>query len=142
MLAGGFYHSLSIKGQDLDVPLDVLWKGNIPSLFLKLRPHTTLSAMELSSLFKKEVMRFKRVDAGIATCLSPMKRFFEAVDITGMAEVSYLYELLPLLEGQSMLEESFGIGIESGVEGNSFALPFYTMKEINEGIEAVRTEFK
>ncbi len=145
MLTNGFYHSLSVKGQDLDVPIDILWKGvvqrKIPSLFIKIRSLRDSTPELLSGEFKKHVRCFNRVDRGVATCLSPLKLFFAEQFGLSMEKVNYLYELLPLLESKELIGQVFGYGLDVHTE-SSFTLPYYTMDEILKGIEAVRIEYK
>lgn len=145
MLTNGFYHSLSVKGQDLDVPIDLLWKGivqrKIPSLFIQIHCLSGSSPEFLSEAFKKHVKCFNRVDQGVATCLSPLKLFFAEQFGLSMENVNYLYELLPLLERKELIGPASGYGLEVQTE-SSFTLPYYTMDEILKGIEAVRIEYK
>jgi hypothetical protein len=145
MVAAGLYHSLSVKGQDLDVPLETLLKSislrKIPTLFIKLNAHPEFDVQTLSDRFKTEVMRYKRVDVGVATCLSPLKSFFSANWQVNTSELNYLYELLPVLEEQSILGTVLSLNMDSMTESGCFTLPYYTMNEINNGIEAVRSEY-
>jgi hypothetical protein len=145
ILAGGLYHSLSIKGRDLDVGFEVLMKSivqrKIPSLFIQIRPHDMLSPAQISSEFKSEVLGFTRVDIGMATCLSPLKLFFARHWLLQTENVNYIYELLPLLEQEGLLGRNYECNMETLLEEQTFNLPYYTMTEINRGIEGVRTEY-
>lgn len=136
------YHSLSIKGQDINIPVSALVKNSmirkIPSLFIKIKPHTTFSAHYLSEHFITNVQQFPRVDIGVATCLSPIKLFFEETYGLEMKEVNYLYELLPVLQSEGLIEEISALFVEK----ENYQLPFYTNQEINSGIDQVRAEFK
>lgn len=135
------YHSLSIKGQDIDTPIAALIKNSnirkIPTLFIKIKSHPTFSSIYLREHFITNVQQFERVDVGIATCLSPIKLFFEEVYGVSMKKVNYLYELLPVLESEGLIESISSIHIDE----KAYHLPAYTNKEINAGIELVRKEF-
>ena len=141
MISDKSYHSLSIKGQDINVPIAALIKNTnirkIPTLFIKIKSHPTFSAIYLREHFITNVQQFDRVDVGVATCLSPIKLFFEEVYGIPMKNVNYLYELLPLLESEGLIEAISSIHIEE----KTYQLPVYTNKEINAGIELVRKEF-
>ena len=136
------YHSLSIKGQNLNIPAEALLKNislrKIPALFIKIKPHSTFSDIYLSEHFITDVQKFNRVDADVATCLSPIKLFFEEVYNLSMKDVNYLYELLPVLEAEGLIEDAISMNIDE----NNYCLPVYTIKEINEGIKQVRKEYK
>ncbi len=142
MIIDKSYHSLSIKGQDINTPIAALIKNStirkIPSLFIKIKSHPTFSDIYLREHFITNVQQFERVDIGVATCLSPIKLFFEEVYGISMKEVNYLYELLPLLEAKGLIESVSALNLDE----KNYQLPFYTNKEINAGINEVRKEFK
>jgi len=79
MIVDKAYHSLSIKGQDINTPIAALIKNSsirkIPTLFIKIKSHPTFSDIYLREHFITNVQQFDRVDVGIATCLSPIKLF-------------------------------------------------------------------
>ncbi|MGZ4056165.1 MAG: hypothetical protein ACXVPU_14885 [Bacteroidia bacterium] len=140
LIINGKYSSLSVKGQDINTPVNALLKNStirkIPSVFVKIKSHTTFSDLYLSEHFITNVQQFPRVDIGIATCLSPIRLFFEEVYNVSMKDVNYLYELLPVLKAEGLTEWTTGLFITE-----NYQLPVYTNTEINRGIEAVRTEF-
>ncbi|MFI5149546.1 MAG: hypothetical protein ACHQRM_07405 [Bacteroidia bacterium] len=142
LLGDGLYHSLHVKGQELNVPLQVLYKGmmlrKIPALFIEIKPHPVFSETYLTEHFSTNVQAFERVDTGKATCLSPLKLFFEENWNLDLSPVEYLYELLPMLSERNMLGKVFSFHLDPG----PFRLPYYTMKEIHEGIEQYKSEYK
>lgn len=141
MIVDKSYHSLSIKGQDINTPIAALVKNSnirkIPTLFIKIKSHPTFSTIYLREHFITNVQQFERVDVGVATCLSPIKLFFEEVYGVSMKQVNYLYELLPVLESEGLIESISSIHIDK----ETYLLPVYTNKEINAGIDLVRKEF-
>ena len=102
------YHSLSIKGRDINTPVPALIKNSsirkIPTLFIKIKSHPTFSDIYLREHFITNIEQFDRVDIGVATCLSPIKLFFEEVYNLPMKETNYLYELLPLLYAEGLID--------------------------------------
>ena len=141
MIADKSYHSLSIKGQDINTPIKALIKNSnirkIPSLLIKIKSHPTFSDIYLREHFITNVQQFERVDVGVATCLSPIKLFFEEVYSISMKDVNYLYELLPVLESEGLIESISSLHLDV----INYQLPVYTNKEINAGIDLVRKEF-
>lgn len=142
MIVDKSYHSLSIKGQDINTPIAALIKNStirkIPTLFIKVKSHPTFSDIYLREHFITNVQQFERVDIGVATCLSPIKLFFEEVYGVSMQHVNYLYELLPVLESEGLIESVSSLNVDE----KNYQLPIYTNKEINAGIDEVRKEFK
>jgi hypothetical protein len=141
MIASKKYHSLSVKGQDINTPVEAFVKNSlirkIPTLFIKIKSHPVFSDVYLSEHFITNVQQFQRVDIGIATCLSPIKLFFEDVYNVSMKDINYLYELLPALETAGLIESTSVLFVN-----DDYSLPVYTSKEINKGIEDVRAEYK
>lgn len=141
MIVDKAYHSLSIKGQDINTPIAALIKNSnirkIPSLFIKIKSHPTFSDVYLREHFITNIQQFERVDIGVATCLSPIKLFFEEVYHLPMQDVNYLYELLPVLEANGLIETVSALNVDVA----KYQLPIYSIKEINAGIEQVRKEF-
>lgn len=142
IIADKKYHSLTIKGHELNIPVEVLIRSitqrKIPSLFLKIKKHPIFSFNYLNEHFVSNVRQFPIVDIGIATCLSPIKLFFDEVYNVPMNNVNYLYELLPLLESEGLIESASSLFIDE----KSYQLPIYSYAEINEGIENAKIDKK
>lgn len=142
IIADKKYHSLTIKGHELNIPVEALIRNTnqrkIPSLFIKIKKHPIFSTGFLSEHFISDVKQFPIVDIAVATCLSPLKLFFDAVFNVPMNNVNYLYELLPLLESEGLIESASSLFIDE----KSYQLPIYSYAEINEGIENAKTDKK
>ncbi|MFL5763011.1 MAG: hypothetical protein ACJ77K_03655 [Bacteroidia bacterium] len=142
LIIAGKYHSLSVKGQDLNIPADAFVRNSnlrkIPCLFIKLKSHSTFSDDYLSEHFIENVKQFRRVDVGVATCLSPIRLFFEETYGISMERVNYLYELLPVLEAKGLIEYCSSLNIDR----DHYELPVYSQKEIEAGITQVRNEYQ
>lgn len=134
------YHSLSIKGQDLNTPLRALIKNieqrKIPSLFIKIKPHTTFSNAYLKEHFILNIQQFPRVDKDVATCLSPIKLFFNETYDISMEEVDFLFHLLPNLQKSDLIEHVSTLFIDE----KTYKLPIYTKDELDLEIENARNE--
>jgi len=141
MIVGGCYHSLSIKGQDIKTPVSALIKNiqlrAIPSLFIEIKTPAAFNEIYMMNRFIEKIKQFKRVDIGVATCLSPLKLYFEEEYAIPMIDIIYLYELLPRLEGHQLILNSGSLFIDE----NKYELPVYSMKQIDEEINQVRKEF-
>lgn len=136
LIAGGHYYSLSIKGQELDVPVAALVRNvmlrKIPALFIRIGSGKD----ELREEAVAAVRRFPKVEAGKSTCLSPVKLFFEKNYRMPAGDVKYIFELLPKLDAQGLTGAISSLHIAEG----AFQLPFYTMDEINVGIAKAEQE--
>ena len=134
------YHSLSIKGKDKNVPVKALLKNisqrKIATLFFKIKFHPTFSETNLKEHFIANIEAFPKVDIGIATCLSPIKLFFEETYKIEMKNIHFLYELIPSLFSAGLVETACSCNLNE----KEYELPFYTYSEINAGIEQAKKE--
>jgi len=135
IIADKHYHSLTIKGQEVNIPVEALIRNNsqrkIPSLFVKIKQHPAFSDLLLKEHFVSNVKQFPKVAVNVATCLSPVKLFFEELYGLPAKEINYLFELLPRLETKGLIENVFSMFIES----DQLQLPLYDMNELNSGID-------
>jgi hypothetical protein len=134
------YHSLTIKGQDINTPIRALIKNieqrKIPSLFIKIKPHVTFSNAYMREHFILNVQQFPRVDKGVATCLSPIKLFFDEVYDVPMQEINFLFDLLPHLFEDDLIEFTSTLFVDEA----DYELPVYTQQELDAEIENARIE--
>ena len=134
LLIDNSFHSLNIKGHDINRPAEALFKTmhqkSAPSLFIKIKPHAILDTAELSNRFVSYINQFTRVELEGPTCFSPIKLFFEEVYGVSMKDVTYFYELIPRLKEMNLIEHTSGLFLEQGV----FILPAYTKEELSKGI--------
>ncbi len=142
IIADQAYHSLSIKGQELNVPVAAFIRNTtlrkIPCLFINIKSHPAYDAAQLKEHFISSIQQFPKVAAGSATCLSPVKLFFEEVYRVKMKDVHSIFELLPVLEAEGLIGETSALFIATG----RFQLPTYSMEEINKGIAQAENEAK
>ena len=140
MIIGNKYHSLTIKGQEVNVPVEALIRNNavrkIPSVFIKIKSHPVYSTDYLKEHFISTIQQFQKVEAGVATCLSPIKLFFEETYGVDVKEVNYIFDLLPKLEKSGLIESVSAMFIEEKV----FHLPVYNMNELVVGISKANDE--
>jgi hypothetical protein len=142
IIAGNKYHSLSIKGQEINLPLEAFLKNirirKIPSIFIKIKSHPTFSNDYLKEHFIHDIQQFAKVEAGAATCLSPLRSFFEEVYSVSTTDVNFIFELLPRLESNGLIESVAFLFIAE----EHFHLPVYDMDQINDGIRQANREAK
>jgi hypothetical protein len=140
LIADAKFHSLSIKGQDINTSVEALIKNSnqrkIPSLFIKIKPHNTFSELYLKEHFITNIQQFPKVDIAVATCLSPVKLFFEEVYNVAMDDINYLF--VPKLYSEGLIENISSLFVDE----KKYQLPVYTDIEINAGITQARNEFK
>jgi hypothetical protein len=136
------YHSLTIKGRDIDTPIRALVKNieqrKIPSLFIKIKPHVTFSNAYMREHFILNVKQFSRVDKDVATCLSPIKLFFDEVYDVRMKEINFLFDLLPHLFADDLVEFTSALFVNEA----AYQLPVYTQQELDNEIENARKEIR
>ncbi|MFY9307471.1 MAG: hypothetical protein WAQ28_00330 [Bacteroidia bacterium] len=138
LIIGGKYHSLTVKGQDINTSIEALVKNSfqrkIPSLFIKIKAHPTFSEGYLKEHFITNIQQFPKVDIGVATCLSPIKLFFNEVFDVRVENINFLFELIPVLYAEGLIEHASALFINE----KNYQLPEYSEAEINKGIMEVK----
>jgi hypothetical protein len=134
------YHSLTIKGAELNVATESLVRTihqrKISSLFIQLKPHSTFSASYLKEHFVLNIQEFPKVDVNVATCLSPIKLFLEETYLLSLQQINYLYELVPFLDDLQLIQSASALYIDE----STFKLPVYNLLELNNGIVKAHQE--
>ena len=142
LITDGKYNSLTIKGHDINTTFSALLKNTvqrkIPTLFIKIKSHNTFSSNYLNDHIISNVQQFDRVDVGLATCLSPVKLFFEEVYNVSMEDINFLFELIPKLYSENLIENYSALFIDE----KKYVLPVYSNAEIYSGITQVRNEIR
>jgi hypothetical protein len=130
------YHSLAIKGRELNVRAEVLLKNisvrKIASVFIRIEKHPVFSNDHLSDCFVEEVKQFERV-GGENTCLSPVKLFFNEFYAIRKESIELVFDLLEALEKNHFMVESFGANLGS-LKGNNFYLQPYNRQDLDKQI--------
>lgn len=138
LMEGGVF-SLSVKGPLIDFALDKYFKWlaikRIPTLFIQLN-HFNIHNENQSRYVaeKKSILKFSKVEAGVITCLSPIKNFCAEIFQIDVSKVDSIFELLPILFEQKHIVACYHYNMEKHLINQSFELEKYTMQDIYESI--------
>ena len=99
------------------------------SLILKIKENNTSSEIILKSL-ELAVEKHQQVKVGGASCLAPLKSFFEEVYSLNIKNVNFIFDLIPLLESEKLIEAYHSIGFKD----TSITINGYTQAEIDQEI--------
>jgi hypothetical protein len=138
------YHSLAIKGRELNVRGEVLLKNisvrKIPSIFIEIEKHPVFSNDHLGECFAEEVKQFDRV-AGDVTCLSPVKLFFSEFYAIQKDTIELVFDLLEELEKNHFIKQSFGVNLGT-LKENNFYLQQYNRQDLDAEIREETAKLK
>lgn len=143
LMMAGLYHSLTIKGHELDVSAEALLKTihqrKINALFLRLIPHPVFSTSYQSDIFREQIKQFAVVKQNEATCLDPVKLFLEEFYALTKRPDEMLFELIKRTADNKYIQSVSALNMELTPQG--FALPFYTKEVLNSRIHQERAVF-
>jgi hypothetical protein len=139
------YHSLNVKGQELNVSGTALLKNiglrKIPTVFIKIKKHPVFSNQHLNESFVEQVKQFDRVNSEGNTCLSPIKLFFDEFYAIKKENVHLIFDLLDGLKENDFIDETCGMNLGE-TKGNIFYLQPYNASDlqlrINSELEKTR----
>ena len=143
LILNGSYNSLTIKGQELDINLDVLLKTvsqkKIETTFIKLEHHPVFSVDYQLQIFKEYIKQYKQVKALEATCLSPIKLFLQEFYALPLNTDELLFNLIERLQVNNYLD--FAQSVNFNLSLNKIELPTYTIQQLNELISKERLPY-
>jgi hypothetical protein len=144
LMIDGNYNSLTIKERELDVSCVALLKTiaqkKIETLFLKLVKHPVFSTDHQLQIFREQLNQFTAVKPNEATCLSPLKLFFEEFYAVRNKKEQLFYDFADELYSNDYVAEAIGINL-SATADKTFILPHYTNEELQERIARERSAF-
>lgn len=139
MIFNGNYNSLTIREAELNLDcallLETITRKKIKSVFIKIVPHPVFSLNHQLEMFQEELKKSGFVKQGQATCLSPLKSFFNEFYALNTAPEDLLFDVINQLVANSYIDFAMAANTktQSGIE-----LPFYTREELGEKIKAER----
>ena len=137
LLIDNMYHSLTIKGQELNINGNVLLKNialrKIATIFIKLKKHPVFSTNFMNETFIEQVKLFDKVNEDANTCMSPIRLFFEEFYAIPKENVELIFDLLTALKENDFIDSICGTNIE--INENIFYLQTYNKAELKRQIK-------
>ena len=143
LLINGNYNSLTIKGHELNVNVDVLLKTisqkKIEAVFIKIIKHPVFSLNHQLEMFQEMIKKFDNVRQFESTCLTPIKLFFQEFYVVTIIENELFYDFMTRLNDNSYLESACALNFN--FTQNILELPYYTTEQLNEKIKTERLPY-
>ncbi len=144
ILIDGNYNSLTIKGHELNVRLEVLLKTiqqkKIETLFIKLAKHPVFSGQYQLEVFQHQIQQFTQVNDE-TSCLSPVKHYLQEFYVIPLQESQLLFELVERLKQNQYIHKTIGLNIDNKLKGEDFELPIYSSEQLRLVIQTERAIF-
>lgn len=142
ILVEGSYNSLTIKGQELNIPIVVLLKTiqhkKIETLFIQLKKHPVFSPDYQKEIAQHYIKQYTQVKANEASCLSPVKLFLQEFYALPLNLNEVLFELVERLKRNAYIQHTIGYYIS---ETNEFSLPVYSNEQLQSVIQSERSPY-
>ncbi len=139
----GKYHSLTIKGNEPDIEIELLLKTiqqkKIESAFLKIKPHPVFSIQHLNDVFLEILKKHPVITNHEVTCLSPLKEFFNEFYALNCLKEEMIATFIQKLESNNFIIEAFSLNL--GNNTKDLKLPVYTQNDLSKIITGIRDEF-
>jgi phosphopantetheine adenylyltransferase len=143
LLINGNYNSLTIKGHELNVSIEALLKTisqkKIESIFINLKKHPVFSLDHQLNMFQEMVKNFDQVKQDHATCLTPIKLFFQEFYVVTNVNDELFFEFIKRLNDNSYLQTASALNFD--LNKNLVEFPFYSTEQLNEQIKAERLPY-
>jgi hypothetical protein len=142
LLFNGNYSSLTIKEAELNISntllLETISRKKIKSVFIKIVSHPVFSVEHQRDMFQEELKKNGCVEQYKATCLTPVKHFFQEFYAIPSNPDHLLFEFIQQLDTNHYIDFAMAVNtdLHEGIE-----LPFYTQLELNEKIKNERQNY-
>jgi len=145
VLIDGSYNSLTIKGHELNININVLLKTiqqkKIETLFIQLKKHPVFSSDYQKEICQYYIQQFTQVKVNEASCLSPIKLFIQEFYAISEDKKELLFELVERLKQNNYITLTLGLGVEQKIIENYFSLPVYSNEQLQEIIKIERENY-
>ncbi len=122
------YHSLQIRGKELNVDGNVLLKNilirKIPCIFLEISPHPVFSPQHQEEVYLEIMKNFTKVDGENETCLSPLREFFEEFYKLPKQKTTLIFDLLDQLYLNSFVKSAAANFVETTKDNYFYLQPY------------------
>lgn len=137
LLIDNMYHSLTIKGRELNISGSVLLKNislrKICTVFIKLKKHPVFSNNFLNESFIEQVKLFDKVNENKNTCMSPVRLFMEEFYVIPGKNAHLIFDLLAALTENDFIERTYGTNMDE-LKRNIFYLQTYNETDLQKQI--------
>lgn len=139
----GKYSSLTIKGHEINVDSNVIFKiiqqKKTETLFVKLLNHPVFSYDFQREAFLQYLMQFPYVEHYVATCLSPIKLYLQEFYAIPLIENELLFELIERLKQNNYIENIYSLNLPETITEKNFQFNTYTNEQLQNEIKHIRT---
>ncbi len=146
LIINGAYHSLTIKGQEINIAPAVMLKNigirKIPSFFCKIKPHPVFSLDYLNDAFVLLITKHPKVSIGGATCFTPVKEFFTEFYCLHDDPLKFVFNLFPELYENDLIIRSHALNLNENSSANSFMMPTYNAADVSNCIHLACDEIE
>ena len=122
-------------GTDAAAFITTVKKKYTKTLFIELNK-PNVSATEIETPLVEAMKKFNNVSQE-NSCLSPIKTAFKQLFDIQMDEVNYIFDLIPLLYQQNIVQHIFHLNLERNLQENTFYLQTYNQNDIQQSIKAL-----
>jgi len=121
-------------GMDAKEFFDTIKEKYTKTIFIQLNNPT--KSQNLIELIEEKVRKYNNVSKTIS-CLNPIKDFIQKAYGIEVASANFIFELLPILEKENIINNCFHINLDRKITDSVFQLKKYTQKDIDRCMEAL-----
>jgi len=137
VITNGLLYDITSVGPNTDLAVSSFFKTavkrNTEVLFVELN----LPEADTNTIIIEKVNKHWKVTPE-TSCLDPVKEFLYEVCNIDLKEATFLFDLLPVLEDNNLIEGIFELNLQKEIRNNIFELHTYTQKDIENCIAALQ----
>ena len=138
IINNGKLFEITLKGPNVNYPasrfVDIIKSKYTKTIFFKLS--VPENEYLINETIEEKVWKYNKVSLS-TSCLFPIKDFLENTYNIDVQQASFIFELLPVLKKEGLIERVFQLNMERHMNDNVIELSTYTQEEIVNCINAL-----
>jgi fumarylacetoacetate (FAA) hydrolase family protein len=141
IITNGLLYDITSVGPNIDLAVSDFFKTAVKRKTEVLFVELNLPKAETNKIISEKVNNHWKVTP-TTSCLDPVKEFLNEVCKIDLEQATFLFDLLPVLEKENLIESVFELNLQKKIEDNIFKLTKYTQQDIQDCIVALSRKEK
>ncbi|MDG1476401.1 MAG: hypothetical protein P8Q14_04590 [Vicingaceae bacterium] len=136
VITNGLLYDITSVGPNTNLKVADFYKTSVKRkmevLFVELKG----SDLTTNEIILEKVKKYWKVTAD-TSCLAPVKDFLQEWKNINLAQATFLFDLLPILEGENLVAGVYELNLQPKIKNNVFKLIKYSQADIQDCIAAL-----
>ncbi len=141
VITNGLLYDITSVGPNIELPVADFYKTAVKRKTEVLFVELCLPKADTNKIIAEKVKKHWKVTA-TKSCLVPVKEFLTEVSDVELEKATFLFDLLPVLEGEKLVKGVYELNLQKKIKNNIFEMTRYTQQDIEACINALNRKEK